>query len=376
MYAFSSCNNPTQENGDPEDTNHIGPNGDTTRLHIDIGNYLLYAGYEGNLNHGILKIDPKNFTIEDSILVDGAPFDLALSSDSSKLFVAHQEAISAINLDNFTVTNTLDVPATWLEVSNDDRFIFAAYRNLFHAVDLFSESVIYFTDSLRIRQMVADPNEPGVYAAFRHEDSTYGTNGIFHFNAESRTIDCVYSVGDTDEQRRILPRDMVITHTGLEIMFTDYEGAGLGPGAVLYHLDLTTSEYLARTNFSAGTARLAITSDDRFVFVTDPGQHLSIDVLPSGILRRYEVASRSIDGHIDTKDFYISEFYSIWPDLDQIALFPDDKHCVVSSWMDSADIMIFDLEDMQLLGMVALGRGKHTQLVRAIEIGPVPPSPP
>jgi hypothetical protein len=372
VFAIGGCHNPTQENGDPED-NKTWPIGDTTRPSVDIGNYHIYVGYEGNLNHGILKIDLRNFTVVDSVLVDGVPFNLTLSSDSTTLFVPHREAITTINLNDFTVASTFEVPADRLELSLDDRFIFAAYRNLFNVFDLFTEAVIYSTDSLRVRRMVADRNEPGVFAAFRHEDSTSGSHSIFHFNLESRGIDRIYTTDNTNLAGGISPYDMDMSNNGLALLFTSYNT--YTHGTALRRLDLISGEFYEKANFTAGQSQLAISSDDRYVYITDPGIHMSIFEIPSGILRRYEFLSHTLTDYIDTKDLYISEFFGIWPDLDQIALFPDDKHCVISSWMDSADVMVFDLEDKQLLGTVALGRGKHTQIVRAIEIGPVPLSP-
>ena len=117
-------------------------------------------------------------------------------------------------------------------------------------------------------------------------------------------------------------------------------------------------------------AQLAVTFDDKYVYITDPGVHLLIFRVPSGILHRYSIASNTMEQYLDFKTYEISENFSTWPEADQIALMPGSEIGVISSWVEGADIMVWDLAGTALIGKVELGTGKHTQLVRAIALGP------
>ncbi|MCH8014038.1 MAG: hypothetical protein IH823_04515, partial [Candidatus Dadabacteria bacterium] len=253
----------------------------------------------------------------------------------------------------------------WLGTSRDDRFIYSGNNKAFSVIDRQTNEVIFAVDSLRVLELAADPLIGGAYVAFQHTDSLPGTDGIFHYNSTSNTIDKTYELVYGSYQSGMNPSDMAISHDGKHL-FLSNRGNGI---SYLHVLDLESGEQVALEPVT-GAANLAVTFDDRYVYITDPGVHLLLELVPSGILRRYSIASKSIEQYLDFKTYEISEYFNTWPETDLIALTYGSEIGVISSWVEGANIMVWDLAARKLQGTVGLGRDMQTQLVRAIALGP------
>ncbi len=344
----------------------------------DLSQYRIYAAYEGNLNHGILIFDPVEFTILDSIILDGVPLTIKISMDSKFLYVNQmlhpapfqiKGQVLQIDIKEKQIVQHWDKPSTFSEISNDERYFFVSEIDTFLVFDRIANKVVFSVkDSLRINSMVADPLKPGVYASFKYSDSAPGTDGIFHFNAKTNAIDRNYQLVNEPDPRGISPADMAITHDGNLLFLTNNVGGGIWPESYLHVINLKIGEQIAR-EFITGDAQLAVTTDDRYVYITDPGVPLNETARPLGILRRYDIVTGIVENYIDFKLYNITPTFNGWPMIYKIALFPNNKTCVVSSWETGADLMIWDLVNKELLGKIGLGRGYHTQVVRSIVIG-------
>lgn len=358
---FFLCCEPTSPNDDPCDIYKL------PRL-------PLYAVFEGSPVDGILLIDLDSLMVVDSLTIDRTSYYTRISPDSTTLYLPSADDVLLVRSCDFSILGSIEFASPMLEVSIDGNLLFLSgitSSRAFTVMDEQTEEILLTIDTILVRNMATDPVQPGVFVAYRHIDSTYGTNGIIHFDAETMTIDRWYSVGNYQEQGAIIPSCMVVTHDGAQLLFTDYIGGGFVRGSILYHLDLVSGEYQAKTYIDAGRAFMAITPDDQYVYITDDGIHLSLEVIPSGILRRYDLDTRSITDFIDFRQFDISPGFNDHPLLGQIVLFPNPRTCVITSSIKGADIMVVDLVNGELLGRIGLAHNmERNQRVVSAVLGP------
>ncbi|MFC1547617.1 YncE family protein, partial [Candidatus Neomarinimicrobiota bacterium] len=323
---------------------------------------------------GVLLIDLDSLAVVDSLLLSEVPRCLTISPDSSMLYALTRNYIYRLSTCNFTLIDSVEVPGGYPEVlaiSPDGHYLFGGGYEIFFVIDTRTQTTIVSTDTLNIQAMVTDPTEPVVYGSRHHVDLTCSGREIFRFDTRTMSFNRIYARENVFECHDIHPTDIQVTSDGIHLLFPSYErdcsleSTGLGRGNVLHHLDLVSGELLAETCLDASYAYLAVTADNQYAYITDAGHRISLEIFPSGILRRYHLLTLSVDDFIDFSQFDLT-LSDGSPPLEYIALLPDKSTAVISSEVRGADIMIVDLTAQTLVSKIDLGKKR----IMAICLGP------
>lgn len=343
--------------------------------HSQLSKYRIYVGYEGNVNHGVLIIDPVEFKVIDTVLLENVPLQIILSSDSSHLHVSQMESTSVgriilLDMRDKNVTGEWIVDGLLGAISNDEEFFFTVSFDGFSVYEKNTVDIVFsLKDSLIIRRPIADPLHPGFYAGFRYVDSGEGIDGILHYDVELNSVDQKYDLLNAPNPLGGSLADLAVSHDGQLLFLSVYVGGGIGPESYLHVIDIRLKEQIAKELIS-GEAQLAVTTDNESVYITDPGvPPLNETVPPSGILRRYDVHSHNVEDFVDLKLLDITPTFANWPAVDQIELFEENQFSVLSGLDTGADIVVFDMKRKEVVGKIGLGRGHLTQLVRSVTVG-------
>lgn len=355
FFSGGCYNEPTSQ--------HNGEDGQT-----DSTAYRLYATYySSNYENGVLIIDPLSLTVLDTIQLNISTYFIRISNDSNYFYLGEildfsfnpptiVTKVHKYNIETIEVIDTWDVPGDIIEMSSNERYLFinsSIAVDTFWVYDTYNKEIIYKDSTFRVWARAFDPDDSGFYVMYRHADSTYGTNGIFHFDPEVGQIDRFYEIGTVHEQREIIPDDLVTTHDGSKLMFT-YMTTDLFNDARLRVINTETGEIETTIQIN-GQAKLAITNNDDYVYIADSGLW-ELDVSPSGIIRKYDVNNQTVEFLIDMKNFIDTPHFNIYPLANQPLLFSRDSLLALSSIYPNKDfdLMVWNLNNKTLIGTLQI----------------------
>lgn len=286
--------------------------------------YFLYAGNWGfwrEDRNDIYIIDTQNNTVVDTFSVlEGAPIDLAISSDGSILYATVFHSLFESDLYQLD-TRTKEILSVFslgkgryrLKSSPDMSLFLIFSKYGLHIFDTLSGAIIC-SDTLSFTTAAFAPNKPILYGALFPKDNQWGRIVVYNYESKekSRVIEVVLG-------HRPTIKDMLVSPDGKELYLTaHYSALGFYLGVV----DLEKDSLVTKISIiTAG--KLAMSSDGAYLYIADPGIKYDPDSPPivGGKITIFRTADHFVAGWISTiglagvqADALATEDFVITPD--------------------------------------------------------------
>lgn len=285
--------------------------------------------------------------------------EIVVTLNGRKMYVTTQgdsrypfSAVYVADLNRRSVRQILDKVADIYLAPNGTVFVITSYRyygvSQIGIIDAIRDRIIFF-DTLNIQDTNLGYDYQNV-AFDVNRNLLYGINRehqLFAYNYVQKKVVRIYK-----NAYGFYFLQMLTSHDG------KYLYVAGGPVFDLEHDSVIA--YVGKNYLGS----LALSPDGEYLYITDPGKYLNLEILPTGKVYIYQIKTYSYIGEIDV--IKASDEYKTSYATDHISLMPDGKTAYVTNWSNA--LFVMDLQNREVKKVIKFPRALEVSMSLGLKL--------